>query len=163
MTSDAVPIRVAQLADARAIAELTMQLGYEVPLSTLTDRLGRLLANDDQQFLVAELDGDVVGWVHVAISEYIDTGVYAQIAGLVVDRRHRKKSIGRLLMRRAEEWARGQGCSIVRLWSSAVRTESHRFYERLGYANIKTQYSFVKAIGPAGDEAIHSFVPRMNQ
>jgi GNAT superfamily N-acetyltransferase len=56
-------------------------------------------------------------------------GVYAEIGGLVVERRRRKKGIGKLLMTGAEEWAREQGCSVVRLRSSAVRTEAHRFYE----------------------------------
>ena len=162
MTNTAsVPIRAAQLSDARAIAELTMQLGYEVAPATLAERLKRLLPKDDQRFLVAEHDGDVVGWVHVVIVEYVDTGVYAEIGGLVVERRQRKKGVGKLLMTRAEEWAREKGCSVVRLRSSAVRTEAHRFYEGLGYSNIKTQFTFVKAIGPAGAEAVRGFVPRV--
>jgi GNAT superfamily N-acetyltransferase len=153
-------IRPAHSSDARAIAELTIQLGYEVAPALAAERLVRMTASGDQQFLVAELDGDVIGWVHVAVMEYIETGAFAVIGGLVVDRRHRKQRIGRRLMTEAETWARSHGCSIVRLWSSAFRTEAHRFYERLGYANIKTQYSFVKALDPAGADAIRGFVPR---
>jgi len=153
-------IRPAQSADARAIAELTIQLGYEVAPALVAERLVRMMARGDQQFLVAELDGDVVGWVHVAVMEYIETGAFAVIGGLVVDRHHRKQRIGRLLMTEAEAWARGHGCSIVRLWSSAFRTEAHHFYEHLGYANIKTQYSFVKPLDQAGATAIRGFVPR---
>ena len=163
MTSASIPVRVAQLADARAIAELTRQLGYDVPLSTLSDRLARLLQRDDQQFLVAELEGDVIGWVHVVVAEYVDTGIYAHIAGLVVDSRQRKQGIGRLLITQAEQWARQRGCSIVRLWSSAMRTEAHRFYERLGYSNIKTQYAFAKSIDPGDEATIRAFVPRMDR
>ena len=155
-------IRPAQSADARAIAELTTQLGYEVAPALVAERLARMVAGGDQQFLVAELDGDVVGWVHVAIMEFIETGAFAVIGGLVVDRRHRKKRIGRLLMNAAEAWAGEHGCSIVRLSSSAFRTESHRFYEHLGYANIKTQYSFVKPLDRAGEDAIRGFVPRVH-
>ena len=162
MMSASTSIRVAGRADAPAIAQLTRQLGYDVPVSTLSERLGRLLPRDDQRFLVAELDDDVVGWVHVVIAEYVDTGIYAQIAGLVVDKRQRKRGIGQLLMRHAEEWAHQRGCSIVRLSSSTVRTEAHRFYERLGYTNIKTQYAFVKSIDPRADAAIRAFVPRID-
>lgn len=154
--------RPAEVADSRAIAELTMQLGYEVAPSTVAERLARMVARGDQRFLVAELDGDLVGWVHVALMEYIETGAFAVIGGLVVDRRLRKHGVGRVLMAQAEEWAKEQGCVIVRLWSSAMRTEAHRFYEHLGYANIKTQYSFVKPIGPAGQDAIRGFVPRVH-
>jgi len=155
-------IRPAQSSDARAIAELTMQLGYEVAPPLVAERLVRMTARSDQQFLVAELDGDVIGWLHVAVMEYIESGAFAVIGGLVVDRRHRKQRIGRLLMTEAETWARGHGCSIVRLSSSAFRTEAHRFYEHLGYANIKTQYSFVKALDQAGAAAIRGFVPRQH-
>jgi GNAT superfamily N-acetyltransferase len=155
-------IRPALSADAAAIAELTIQLGYEVAPVLVAERLARMTAHGDQRFLVAELDGDVVGWVHVAIMEYIETGAFAVIGGLVVDRRHRKKNIGRRLMTEAEAWARECSCSIVRLSSSAFRTESHRFYEHLGYANIKTQYSFVKPLDRAGEDAIRGFVPRVH-
>ena len=161
MTTRTPLIRIAQAADARAIAELTMQLGYEVPSSIVAERIERLLARRDQQFMVAELDGDVVGWVHVGIIEYIETGAFAVIGGLVVDRGHRKHGIGRVLMDRAEDWARTQGCGIMRLWSSAMRTEAHRFYEHLGYANVKTQYTFVKALNAEARDAIRGFVPRI--
>lgn len=153
-------IRPAQSSDASAIAELTIQLGYEVAPALVAERLVRMTSRGDQQFLVAEIDGDVVGWVHVAVMEYIETGAFAVIGGLVVDRRHRKQRIGRMLMTEAETWARGNGCSIVRLWSSAFRTEAHHFYAHLGYANIKTQYSFVKPLDQAGATAIRGFVPR---
>jgi GNAT superfamily N-acetyltransferase len=163
MTSGSMTLRVARLEDAHAIADLTRQLGYEVPVSTLSERLARLLPRSDQCFLVAELDGDVVGWVHVVVAEYIDTGVYAQIGGLVVDRRQRNKGVGRLLMTRAEEWAHQQGCAAVRLWSSAIRTEAHRFYERLGYTNVKAQYAFVKSLNADAEDVIRAFTPRIDR
>jgi GNAT superfamily N-acetyltransferase len=79
-----------------------------------------------------------------------------------VNRLHRRKGIGRMLMLEAEEWARQRGCSFVRLWSSSVRTASHRFYQQLGYTNIKTQYSFIKSVGATGQD-VRTFVPRVDQ
>lgn len=158
---DPLSIRAAQISDARAISELTTQLGYDVPPSTVAERLARLVGRSDQQFLVAEMHDDVVGWVHVVTIEYIETGAFGVVGGLVVDRGHRKHGVGRALMARAEEWVRGQGCSIMRLWSSAMRTEAHRFYEHLGYANVKTQYTFVKPLDSEARDAIRGFVPRI--
>jgi hypothetical protein len=43
------------------------------------------------------------------------------------------------------------------------RTETHRFYERLGYANIKSQYSFVKSVGVGGPDDFSGFVPRLDR
>jgi GNAT superfamily N-acetyltransferase len=154
-------IRVAQLSDARRIAELTTQLGYEADVSTVEMRLSRILVRPDQQFLVAELDGLAVGWVHAALAEFVESGVFVVIGGLVVDRSHRGKGIGRTLMTHAEERAEKQGCSIVRLWSSSSRTDAHRFYENLGYRNIKTQYGFIKSVGTPGEETPELFVPRI--
>jgi GNAT superfamily N-acetyltransferase len=152
-------IRVARVSDASSIAALTVQLGYEVAAPSLEARLARILSRSDQQFLVAERDGLLVGWVHALIAEYVESDPFVVIGGLVVDRRHRRQGIGRLLMAEAEGWARTKGCSIVRLWSSVVRTDAHRFYEGLGYTKIKTQHSFLKAIEPAGRDALRRFVP----
>ena len=78
-----------------------------------------------------------------------------------MDREHRSTGIGRLLVQHAERWAREQGCSVVRLSSSAGRTASHRFYEHLGYANIKTQYAFAKSLDAEGQASLAKFVPRI--
>jgi GNAT superfamily N-acetyltransferase len=158
----ATSIRVARPADADAIAALTKQLGYDVTAASVADKLSRMLARSDQQFFVAEHDGRPVGWVHTVIWEYLDADRFVVIGGLVVDAECRKQGIGRQLMARAEEWALSQGCSIVRLWSSAVRTEAHRFYERIGYVNIKTQYSFVKPLEGSGPDALRKFVPHVS-
>jgi GNAT superfamily N-acetyltransferase len=156
-----VAVRPAQIADGSEIARLTTQLGYESEAATLAPRLSRLLARDDQQFLVAESDGHVVGWIHALVAEYVEVDPFVVIGGLVVDRSHRRMGVGRVLMRHAEEWAAQQGCPVVRLWSSAGRTAAHEFYRALGYANIKTQYSFVKSFDGAG--RLKGFVPRIHE
>jgi GNAT superfamily N-acetyltransferase len=71
------------------------------------------------------------------------------IGGLVVDRSLRRRGIGRALLSGAEAWAIERGCAVVRLWSSVARAEAHRFHQQLGYTNLKTQYAFVKSVGPA--------------
>ena len=108
------------------------------------------------------LDGGAVGWVHVVLAEYVDAEAFVVIGGLVVDRARRRLGIGRALMDRAETWARERGCSMVRLTSSAARKAAHRFYEDLGYTNIKTQYSFVKALDTAAAARAGRFVPRVD-
>jgi GNAT superfamily N-acetyltransferase len=113
--------------EAIDIARLTTQLGYEIAQSTAAARLSRILSRQDQQFAVADLDGRPVGWVHAAISEYIEAEAFVVIGGLVVDKNHRRNGIGRRLMEEVEEWARKRGCSVVRLWSSSARTDAHRF------------------------------------
>ncbi len=158
----AISVRLARTADADDVARLTTQLGYEVEPSAVASRLGRVLSRPDHQFFIAECDGRVAGWLHALISEYIELEAFVVIGGLVVDRSHRGKGIGRLLMLHAEGWACTQGCSIVRLWSSVSRTAAHVFYQELGYTKIKTQHSFVKSLDLADDD-LKRFIPRVRE
>lgn len=100
--------------------------------------------------------------MHVLFAEYVDAEAFVVIGGLVVDRNHRRLGIGRALMDRAEAWARQLGCSMLRLTSSATRKAAHRFYEDLGYTNIKTQYSFIKPLNAAAAVRVRTFVPRVD-
>lgn len=159
MSASEVTIRAARLSDANAIAALTTQLGYTVEPSTVADRLSRMLPRSDQQFLIADYDGQSVGWIHMGISEYVESGAFVVIGGLVVDRDHRKQGVGRHLLTRAEEWAAQKGCSIVRLSSSAARTEAHAFYQHVGYTNIKTQYAFIKSVDRSDRDGFRAFIP----
>lgn len=155
-------IRPARPEDAPAIAGLVTQLGYEAAPREVAERLERILSRRDQRFIVAESDGRVMGWVHVEAAESVDTGVFAHVAGLVVDRAHRRHGVGAALMGAAEAWARQQGCPVIRLRSSSTRTPAHRFYEGLGYANVKTQYSFVKPLDAHGAAVATRLVPRVD-
>jgi GNAT superfamily N-acetyltransferase len=155
-------IRVARASDAAEIAQLTTQLGYDLTEADAADRLSRILVRDDQRFFVADLDGRAVGWVHVLFAEYVEAEAFVVIGGLVVDKGHRRLGVGRALMDRAENWATERGCSMVRLTSSATRNAAHRFYESVGYTNIKTQYSFIKALDSAAATRVRTFVPRVD-
>ena len=158
----ALLIRTARVSDAAEIARLTTQLGYEVTADQTSARLQRLLGRADQDFFIADVDGRPVGWVHVFLAEYIEAEAFVVIGGLVVDRDHRRLGIGVALMDRAEQWARERDCSMVRLTSSVTRKEAHRFYERIGYTNLKTQYSFTKPLTPAASAQMGALVPRVD-
>jgi GNAT superfamily N-acetyltransferase len=96
------------VSDADDIARLTGQLGYRVPTSAIAERLSRILARSDHQFLIAEWDGGTVGWLHAVVSELVEAEPFVWVYGLVVDANHRGKGIGRMLMQRCEDW-RGSG------------------------------------------------------
>jgi hypothetical protein len=48
--------------------------------------------------------------------------------------------------------------SVVRLGSSSVRADAHRFYQALGYTNIDTQYSFIKSLDADLQDHVSQFV-----
>lgn len=155
-------MRPGRVSDAPQISRLTSQLGYDLDVAAATERLARILPRPEQRLFVAEVDGEAVGWLHAAVADYVDAERYVLIAGLVVDREQRRTGIGRALMARAEAWALEQGCAHVRLASSSTRTAAHRFYEDIGYTNIKTQFSFIKALDGSDPSALRAFVPRVD-
>jgi GNAT superfamily N-acetyltransferase len=135
------------MADAGRLACLSAELGYPVPADALAERLGHLLEHEGEIVLVAELiPGDVVGWVHGSEQLLLESGRRCELLGLVVDARHRGRGVGRRLVAAVEDWAAERGLDQMAVRSNVARTESHPFYERLGYARVKTQHSYRKSL-----------------
>jgi GNAT superfamily N-acetyltransferase len=138
-------------ADAAAIARLSGQLGYPVAVQALGMRLQGLLASEDQAVYVAtDATGVVVGWIHGAEQLLVESGLRCEILGLVVDEPVRRGGIGRRLVEALERWARTRGLGEVSVRSAVSRTESHPFYEQLGYDRVKSQHVYRKRLGAAG-------------
>lgn len=147
VTNAGVTVRRASRTDVVQLPELCRQLGY--PSSESEIRL-RFEANDampERALFVAETSGGkIVGLVDVFVLRTIESDPRAEIAGLVVDEKHRSRGAGELLMARAEEWAKEQHCVAVSLRTNVLRERAHTFYERLGYVHVKTQKSYRKSI-----------------
>jgi GNAT superfamily N-acetyltransferase len=140
-------IRRAAERDAPRLADLSGVLGYPSAAAELGARLDRLLASSQDVVLVAEsATGEVVGWLHGAEQELLESGRRCEILGLVIDPEHRGRGIGRCLVSAVEAWARGRGLEQVTVRSNVGRTESHPFYERLGYVRAKTQHAYRKRL-----------------
>ena len=139
-------VRRATPADAETVARLCGQLGYAASAAEAAERLRTIDSHPGHAVLVAESGGAVVAWIDLHIEHSIAAGKTVQVAGLVVDENHRGSGVGRLLMRHAEEWARCNGCSSVRLRSNIIRAQAHEFYEKLGYKVTKTQKAFAKEL-----------------
>jgi GNAT superfamily N-acetyltransferase len=140
-------IRPMTPADAPLVADLTTQLGYPTTADEAAERLALLTARpDDHAALVADDDGRVVGWVHVELFASLATGLQANIGGLVVDEAHRSATIGAELLAAAEAWAREHGVRTMVVRSRVTRERAHRFYEREGYAVVKTSNVFEKPL-----------------
>lgn len=140
-------LRSIKESDVADVSLLCAQLGYPSTKEQVLVRMRRLLKNKDHRMFVAETaTGKVVGWVHVHGRRSLIADPFAQVSGLVTDERHRGQGVGRMLMEKAEEWARDQGYGDVLLYTNAVRIDAHRFYQRLGYEADKTSYLFHKKL-----------------
>jgi len=139
-------VRPASQRDVEKLSDLCAQLGYPSAVEDVATRLGRISGRPDHCLLVAEIDGEVVGWVHVCEALTLESGACAVLAGLVVDEGHRSRGVGAQLLRAAEEWARRQGYGRIIVRSNVVRERAHRFYEREGYTLVKTSRVFERRL-----------------
>jgi GNAT superfamily N-acetyltransferase len=140
-------IREMSVSDAEAIAELAAQLGYPVSAEIMKRRIGELQALGDHIVYVACSASDtLVGWLHVGIVHHLQADVCAEIGGLVVAASVRSHGIGRLLVARAEEWARHRGVNRILVRSNIIRDAAHRFYLREGYSRKKMSAVFEKIL-----------------
>jgi GNAT superfamily N-acetyltransferase len=140
-------IRAAQVSDHERISELAGQLGYPSMPKEIAQRLQGLQRTTEATVFVAQLDnGEIVGWIAVFVYRTVEADARAEVSGLVVDERFRSQRVGEHLLARAEQWAREHGCQVIGLRSNVIRDRAHAFYERHGYAHVKTQKAFRKQL-----------------
>jgi GNAT superfamily N-acetyltransferase len=128
-------VRRARLEDAADVAALLTELGYpDNRLDDVRQRLSMWTQQSHGAVLVAESSGEVVGVVGVVAVPYLEReGWWGRLVALVVAARFRRQGIARNLVEAAEEQALRHGCITMEVTSARNRTESHRFYRRLGY------------------------------
>src|SRR5271170_2712827 len=140
-------IRAAQVSDHTRMAELAGQLSYPSTHEEIARRLQGMNGSADAAVFAAELEtGDIAGWIAVFVYRTVEADARAEVSGLVVDERFRSQRAGERLLARAEQWAREAGCRAIGLRSNIIRDRAHAFYERRGYAHVKTQKAFRKQL-----------------
>ena len=140
-------IRCARTYDAAAIAALCGELGYPASRQQVVARLAAIEGAASKVFVAENGNGEVVAWLHVGACAQLTSDDEAEIFGLVVAANMRGGGIGRTLVEHAIAWAKELGCTRLRVRSRAERTRAHRFHEREGFVEIKTQRVFVRRIG----------------
>lgn len=133
-------VRDLQPADLPAAAILLDQLGYALHEAEVRARFDQLQSAPGHRARVAELDGQVVGLLHVFERPALEKPCEAVVQSLVVDANCRGSGVGAVLMADAEAWARARGLSSVALYTNVRREPAHAFYRRIGYAQAATSH-----------------------
>lgn len=142
-----VTIREARTEDAQALARLNREeMGYDYPPDKTKEKLSLLLESGKDKILVAELDGAVVGYVHLNDYDVLYMDHMKNIMGIAVSSSCRRMGIGGKLLAAAEGWARETGAEGVRLVSGESRTGAHAFYRSVGYSGNKKQLNLKKKL-----------------
>jgi GNAT superfamily N-acetyltransferase len=138
-------IRVAEMNDATALAQLMCELGYETTKSEMQTRMERIAADGRYRTFVAVCDGRVcgmIGTVTYPSYEHNDSG--GRILALATLSTMRRRGIGRALIATAEKDFAQRGISRLALNTRLVREDAHKFYDSLGYE--RNGWRFVKKL-----------------
>ena len=94
-------------------------------------------ADPNQQLLVAELEGRVVGIAQLSFIPGLSRGGAwrCNVEAVRIASDLRGQGLGAQLMQACEERARERGCSLLQLTSDVSRVDAHRFYRGLGYVD----------------------------
>jgi len=137
-----VSLRVIVPEDAAAVAILSAQLGYTISEEQTLKNIKAIIENENCEAFVALCEDDVVGWTSISYNIQLESPPSAELRGLVIDERYRKKGIGKMLIKKAKEWGREKGLSLLRLRCNVKRIETHLFYSYLGFVETKQQKVF---------------------
>lgn len=139
-------IRNASLRDSEFITGLSYQLGYKTTTENIQERLTEIITNQDHCFYVVEDNEIVIGWIHAFKTLRVESESSVEIGGMVVKENYRSKGIGKALIEKIIEWSLNKGLFRMRVRCNSVRLETHKFYEKLGFIEIKEQRIFDKKI-----------------
>ena len=149
--SAAVVIRPATRDDVGALADVYQASAahhirldpslYSTPdYAALKERYSqRLPLPDDQQILVAEMDGEVVGWIELHLraaggEPRMIRDMITVETDIAVLPQHRGHGVGSLLVEEGERWASEKGAQVITLETHVANTDAIRFYqERHGF------------------------------
>ncbi|WP_199715029.1 GNAT family N-acetyltransferase [Acutalibacter sp. 1XD8-33] len=138
-------IRDAVPGDAPALTRLNaVAMGYDYPEDRTRRKLEKLLESGRDKILVAEREGQVVGYLHLVDYDVLYADHMKNIMGIAVDPGCRRQGIGRALLEAGETWAKEQDADGIRLVSGESRKGAHAFYRALGYEGNKMQLNLKK-------------------
>lgn len=137
-------VRVATEEDIPRILELYVELvittseaerGMALSMGNYRRVFAEILATPGHELLVAEDRGTVAGTMVLLIMPNLSHSAspWALVENLVVDRRYRRRGVGKLLMEYAIARAKEAGCYKLTLSSNKRRREAYRFYCSLGF------------------------------
>ena len=151
---EGLAVRPAEAADCNAIAQVFMEssehhagldseLFFVPDRSMVTERYreGHQHPSDKHDeciTLVAEFDGEVVGFVDARLDRPTDPMhremIFCHVVELAVGRKFQSRGIGAQLLQAAEQWGRQRGAHIALLEHNQANSRAGAFYrQRMGY------------------------------
>jgi GNAT superfamily N-acetyltransferase len=110
------------------------ELGYTVSAKQATEQIAELSQTGTDPIFLAIADGQVLGLLACHLCRVLQyASPIIRVMALVIDRRARRRGVGKLLMEHAERMGSAAGCEFVELTSAMGRADAHAFYRSIGY------------------------------
>lgn len=105
-----------------------------------------LVSDNNVGLFVAELEENVIGFVHVIIKEAPDIPIfiqrrYAVVDSILVKSGFQNHGIGKLLMAKMQEWSIANGATSIELNVYEFNSSGISFYKRCGYKTFSRKMS----------------------
>ncbi|MEM0211410.1 MAG: N-acetyltransferase [Candidatus Methanomethylicia archaeon] len=130
---ESIKIREARMDDIRKIYSIEEKSFDERDLYPI-ELLKFYLNISPKTFLVAEISGEVIGYVIAVVRR----GYIGHIVSIAVEPSFRQKGVGRMLMNKIEETLESLGCIILRLEVSEKNFAARFLYLNLGFLEAYT-------------------------
>jgi GNAT superfamily N-acetyltransferase len=100
------------------------------------------LHNTAQEFLIAKYDEKIIGFAVMTIKNSLwDEGNLCYVDVIIVDKKHRKKGIGKIILKEIIKTARKRLCKRIELDTAFFRKDAHKFYKALGFKECNLLFS----------------------
>ena len=149
-------MRIAQPADRRALARLLHALWPESPAEEHARELELILAGKAPGtlplviFVAEDKDGTLVAFLECGLRSHADSCNPSRPVGYVegwyVAEGHRRRGIGKTLLKAAEDWARSQGCTEMASDAVIDNELSQKVHQRLGFEVVERSVLFRKTL-----------------
>lgn len=152
MTKTEITIRPLKPSDITDVMQLHRELGWNPAFkadgSTLKQRLEALITEEDALLLVAEMNTQVVGYIHGQIVTYLlFAGREMLVSELFVKEKARALGVGKALLGAIETQAVQHKCFRISVLNSRERESYKRgFYPALGYEERSQTANFTKRL-----------------
>ena len=131
-------VRALREGDLEGWLKLRSHLWDQVSEDEHKNEMMDIVEHPDTQFVaVAETDeGRLIGFLEASIRPFVEdchTDHVGYLEGWFVEPEYRRQSIGRFLVRAAENWARRKGCTEMASDAEVGNDDSLAAHQRLGY------------------------------
>ena len=132
-----IKIRKATQADSSIIYHFICFLEeYSFDEKQFRENYAEGLEDDNNLFLIAELEGEVIGFLSACrLLALHRGGITYQIQELFITRAYREKGISKLLLEAFEEQLEGTAYQGLSVSIRPTNTEARKMYEKAGYNN----------------------------